>query len=132
MKHLRIVLAFLVVAALLVCVSSQADAQKKKKRKKGKAAVGQIVKIDNKNGEGTITIKMTNKKKKTSKELTFKFNKDTKIVLAGRRKKGQPAVAINLDQLKEGQRVRVLLGASPDDPVRSIQLFKGRKKKKGA
>lgn len=132
-KFLSPIFGLLVLAFLFAGFVSEADAQKKKK-KKGKAVAGSVVKVEIKDGEGTLTVKTNAKKKKgkvvaEGKEYTFKLTKDTKVETRGK-KKGDPATPGSVSDIREGMRVRVMTAPGNQDSAQAVQIFPGRKKKK--
>jgi hypothetical protein len=131
MKRLCVGLAFLLALALVVGFAAQGTAQQK--GKKGKGNTGTITKVDLKDGVGTITVKVTGKKKKGEpapepKDVTFKVTKDTQIQKAGA-KKGDAPTDAQASDLQEGTRVAVTLADGSEDTAAKIVILAKKKKK---
>jgi hypothetical protein len=128
MKLLRTVLAVAVVAGFALATLgnvSQAVAQDKKAKK----AFGKLVKIDLKDGVGTITIQ-TKTKDGGTMDKTFKVTKETKINKgAGKGKEPTPAA---VSDLKQDTTVVVTLSADSPDTAAMVTIGGGGKKKPDA
>jgi hypothetical protein len=105
---------------------------------KSKPEHGTISKVEQDSGKesGTITVKVTPKKKKsdttpaTVEEKSFKITESTKIETVSGKKKDATTTPAKFSDLKEGR--EVLIASDKKKGVESVKVTKAKKKKKTA
>jgi hypothetical protein len=105
---------------------------------KSKPEQGTISKVEQDSGKesGTITVKVTPKKKKsdttpaTVEEKSFKITESTKIETVSGKKKDATTTPAKFSDLKEGG--EVLIASDKKKGVESVKVTKAKKKKKTA
>ena len=130
------VLHYIVAFALVLALAGGASAAKK--GKKGKHPVkGVVESVEKSSGKdaGTITVKVTPRKKKgtapagASVEKKIQISEATKIEKVSGKKGQKETKAATLSDVQKGSRVRVTLKAGPDQAAEKIE-FKSKGKKK--
>lgn len=105
---------------------------------KSKPIQGAISKVEQDSGKesGTITVKVTSKKKKgdatpaTAEEKSFKITVSTKLETISGKKKDATTAPAKFSDLKEGG--GVLITSDKEKGVESVKITKAKKKKKTA
>ncbi len=127
--------SLLSAAVALFILSGTVEAAKSKPEK------GTISKVDQDSGKesGTITVKVTPKKKKsdttpapTAEEKSFKITESTKLATVSGKKKDATTTTAKFSDLKEGSGVLITSNKKSVDSVKITKAKKTKKKKTAA